>query len=237
MITTVIPVYNTKVDWLKECFRGVLRQTLRTPVLIIDDGSTKTDTVEYCKGTCEKYSNWEYLSQENTGISGAMNLAISAVKTDWLLKVDSDDIALPELTEKLYTYAYRYSTIGAVCSQLTGFDKDKKYVLKSEHPEEITPEHVYGLTDYWIMNHTGVLINKYSLICAGGYPEMRHTYAEDYELWINMLLNDEELRTIPDYLLKYRVAGPDSLSQKCKHNRNDKFLEANRRKLKWLLKS
>jgi hypothetical protein len=54
------------------------------------------------------------------------------------------------------------------------------------------------------VNHTGVLLNKASLLAVKGYHRMRGL-AEDYELWIRMMLSGyRRFYNLPDVLVDYR---------------------------------
>ena len=52
--------------------------------------------------------------------------------------------------------------------------------------------------------HPSVVLNRNHVVAAGGYPDSR--YAEDYALWLHLLLNfpEAEFHIIPEVLLRYR---------------------------------
>ena len=97
-ITVVVPVYNTPVAYLDECLRSLHQQTVPPrKILIMDDGSTLDEIQAY------------YLAQKdlqvvrterNRGLGPTMNRALQLCQTDFLLKLDSDDLARPELVEE-----------------------------------------------------------------------------------------------------------------------------------------
>jgi hypothetical protein len=62
----------------------------------------------------------------------------------------------------------------------------------------------YVLSRYWFINHTGILLNRTSLLAVNGYRSMRRL-AEDYELWVRMMLYGyRRFYNLPDVLVDYR---------------------------------
>lgn len=45
MFTIVIPVYNTKLQYLERCIQSALNQIEPLEVIIVNDGSTTVDTL------------------------------------------------------------------------------------------------------------------------------------------------------------------------------------------------
>ena len=92
-ISYIIPVYNTNINKLNRCFESVKKSTtVEYEVIIINDGSTKTDTIDFCEMYCKKNAHrFKFFSYENSGVSAARNRGISNAEGDYIFFVDSDD--------------------------------------------------------------------------------------------------------------------------------------------------
>jgi hypothetical protein len=57
---------------------------------------------------------------------------------------------------------------------------------------------------FWFVNHTGVLLNRASILAVNGYRPLRGL-AEDKELWVRMMLYGyRRFYNLPDVLVDYR---------------------------------
>lgn len=92
LVSIIIPVYNTPVQYLNPCLNSVLGQDYQDiEVIIANDGSnTECATLlEYWK---EKDSRISLHHLENGGVSRARNYAIDRALGEYLMFVDSDDV-------------------------------------------------------------------------------------------------------------------------------------------------
>lgn len=89
-ISFIMPVYNTKTQLLEKSIGSVINQTNPNyELLIIDDGSNRE-----VKEVLKKYAKNEKVKiiyQENSGVSTARNVGISAADGEWIAFIDSDD--------------------------------------------------------------------------------------------------------------------------------------------------
>lgn len=230
MITLVIPVYNTPEKYLRQCLASVDNQAVPCPVLIINDGSTDPQTLQVLQEYRQKYT---VIDKENGGLSDAMNRGITECKTPWLLKLDSDDVAKPLLVKKMLLAAGSEAEleVDVIGCQIRAFGEAQ---YTTSHSREVTPQSILENKLFWPVNNTGVCMRVSTLKDLGGYALCREGLAEDYELWVNILLNRGQIRNLPEILVHYRVRD-NSLRTVNKTYRNVVFLERCREKLKWLL--
>ena len=112
-VSVIIPFYNG-VEWLSEAVQSVLNQTYNNiEIIVINDGSP-----ENIDGFLKKFGDKIiYKYKENGGAATARNLAMSIATGDYLAFLDSDDIWLPDKTEKQVAFM---ESAGAAWSH-TGF--------------------------------------------------------------------------------------------------------------------
>ena len=96
-VSIIVPVYNTKKEYLDKCIESLVSQTLKDIELIfVDDGSTD-DTLEYLRTKEKLYPQMRVIAQgENKRQGGARNTGIRAARGEYIAFCDSDDYWLPE---------------------------------------------------------------------------------------------------------------------------------------------
>jgi glycosyltransferase involved in cell wall biosynthesis len=94
-VTTVIPAYNS-AKTLPRALESVLRQTVKSHVIVVDDGSTD-DTPELLKSYGRKIT---VIQQANCGAGAARSAGTYAAKTDLIAYLDADDAWHPTKLEK-----------------------------------------------------------------------------------------------------------------------------------------
>jgi hypothetical protein len=78
-VSIIVPVYNTSVEYLSDCFDSIKSQSYQnTEVIIVDDGSNKETALwlaDYVKETTNSKTGneWLLIQQKNAGLSSARN--------------------------------------------------------------------------------------------------------------------------------------------------------------------
>lgn len=99
-LSIIVPAYNVAA-YLEPCIESIMAGTYQNfELLLVDDGSTD-GTGTLCDQLAEKYSKIKVFHTENRGLSMARNLGIDHAVGKYIGFVDSDDMILPEMYEKL----------------------------------------------------------------------------------------------------------------------------------------
>lgn len=113
-ISIIIPVYNTQ-DYLVTCINSLINQTYSNMEFIfIDDGSTD-HSLAILKEYEKQDSRIKVFCQKNKGVSVARNKGIELATGDYIGFVDSDDIILKNMYERLLDVITRSKSDMAVC--------------------------------------------------------------------------------------------------------------------------
>jgi glycosyltransferase involved in cell wall biosynthesis len=130
-ISIIVPVYNRE-NFIGRCIRSLLSQTLSREVfdiIVIDDGSTD-DTSKILFAFKEEIK-W-FRNKNNQGLSSAINLGIKKSKSEYIVRVDSDDYVNKDFLKVLYLFAQHNKEIDAfACDYITVNQNEK--VLKREN--------------------------------------------------------------------------------------------------------
>lgn len=105
-ISIVMPVYNTKPEYLERAIDSVLQQTYENFELIIVDDGSEPACAQLCDEIQEKDERIKVIHQENAGVSSARNRGADEAGGEYVMYMDSDDIlagaTLREAVDALY---------------------------------------------------------------------------------------------------------------------------------------
>ena len=104
LCSVIIPVYNTKEEYLRRCLNCFIKAGEDIEVIAVNDGSTngsETILTEYQ----HLIQNYRILEQTNSGVSAARNTGLTYAQGEWIIFCDADDEADTEILSKLITNA------------------------------------------------------------------------------------------------------------------------------------
>lgn len=103
----IVPAYNVD-SYIDHCIQSVLSQKTKYSyeLIIINDGST--DNTGKIIAKYEDYKYVTIITQENRGFSGARNSALRAIRSKYIMFLDSDDALAPDAIDDLMDMAYTY---------------------------------------------------------------------------------------------------------------------------------
>ena len=109
-----MPVYNG-LPYLREAIESVLCQTFTDfEFLIVDDASTdgSTDLIKsYGDSRIRLIRN-----EHNLGTSGSMNRGIELARSEYIARIDQDDVCLPERLREQLAFIESRPDLAIVCS-------------------------------------------------------------------------------------------------------------------------
>jgi glycosyltransferase involved in cell wall biosynthesis len=140
---------------------------------------------------------------ENGGLAKALNHGLAACTGDYIMRMDSDDICLPDRLQLEKAYLDTHAEIDLVASWSSEFvDEDHDLRLKTSPTEHDAI--VQALRWRNVIAHPTILIRKSVLISLGGYRETVGLL-EDYDLYVRLILAGAKIHIIPKVLLRVRT--------------------------------
>lgn len=143
---------------------------------------------------------------ENNGLSVALNKALAVCDSDYIARVDTDDINLPHRFEtqiKFLNNNYNVDVVGSFISEIN----EENEVIKDVVTYPISHNECL---DFFKkrdpLAHPAVMFRKSFFIKAGFYSE-KHVYPYNYEdtiLWYNGFKYGCVFANIPEVLLQFR---------------------------------
>lgn len=186
IVSVIMPVYNTREEFLREAIESILNQTFKEfEFIIIDDAS-----MEKIKAIINSYNDKRIrvlTNENNLGVTKSLNKGLSIARGKYIARMDSDDISFFDRFEKqvnylesnpkvniLGTYVYDGDKIRGEFVDISQKERNTLFLL-----ENVGPIHPSVMIRRSFLKHNNLIYNE-------DYP-----VAQDYDLWIrcNTLTN------------------------------------------------
>jgi len=127
-ITLIIPIYNVE-KYLEECLNSIVNQTFKDfKCVLVNDGATD-GSAQIIEVYREKYPEiFTVITKENGGLSDARNAAIRMLDTEYVVFLDSDDIACPDFLKVLYETIEREKVDIVECGFIKFYEDGKEFI-------------------------------------------------------------------------------------------------------------
>ena len=134
---------------------------------------------------------------ENRGLITALNRGLEICPTDYVLRMDADDIAAPGRFEKQLSYMDAHPEVAVLGTAMQEFSDDDTVVrfkpVKEDHADIV--RHLPWRNP---INHATVCYRTNIVKEAGGYPELR--WLEDYYLWARLIVAGHRFHNLSEVL-------------------------------------
>ena len=204
LVSVLLPVYNGS-KYLLEAIQSVLSQTYKHfELIVVDDGSTDS-SLEILSEIAKHDERVRVLtSSENCGIVSALNRALSVAKGTFIMRMDSDDICVPQRLEWQVQYLMTHpdiSVLGGYVEMFSSSDSSSTKIVR--HPTNPALLH-FSMFLYCTIVHPSVLMRTSVLRKFNGYRSS-HNHVEDYDLWLRMLQSPSiRMTNLPRVVLRLR---------------------------------
>ena len=147
---------------------------------------------------------------KGTGICA--NVGISACRNEYIVKMDSDDIALPQRCEISMKYMAEHPEVDMLGAYIDEFDSDTgKYIATKKTPLTDSEIKKYARRRNPFNNQT-LVYKKSAAEKIGGYKNIKR--CEDYEFVVRMLADGAVGVNLDKVLVKYRVTADNYARRK-----------------------
>jgi glycosyltransferase involved in cell wall biosynthesis len=196
-LTILMPVYNGE-QFLRETMDSVLNQTYSDFLfLIINDGSTDSS-----EDIIKSYSDPRIIyrkNEKNLGLVSTLNKGIDLVETEFLARMDADDLWAETKLEKqikLLDSRPEVGICGTSIHKFGAFEGDFIFPVENDGLK-------VGFLFYCCMSHPSIVYRMSFLKESGIRYRVDYFPAEDYKMWIDCL-EKTQIYNIPEVLVYYR---------------------------------
>ncbi len=202
-VSIVMAEFNTDPIHLAQSIQSMLDQTLQDfELLIVDDGGCND-----LQGIASTFGDPRIRILHNDGNRGlvhSLNSAVHSARSEYIARMDTDDIAARDRLEKLYRFMLahpEFTVIGSLAVEFS--NKNRLGRLLGSAGEKGASNLMRG--DVPI--HPSVMFRRSEIIAAGLYDD--HHRAEDLALWCKLHLAQKRIYVLDEVLLNYRVNPAD----------------------------
>lgn len=220
MVTLGITHYE-RPHKLVDAIVSAIKQTYgNLEIIVVDDGSCSPeavaalDRIETLLNRC----GGRLIRRENGYLGAARNSAIANARGEYIIFLDDDDLAFPDMVSNLVQSALSTNADITGCFNL--FLEEVSREGATSNPEKFPQKLSYAPIggplsissfENWIGASTS-LIKLASVRKVGGYTELRNVGFEDYEFYVRALQAGLKLEILPRPLYLYEVGRPSMLS-------------------------
>lgn len=215
-VSILMSVYNETEKELAEAIESMLNQTYEFfEFIIINDNPARKDL----KIILEKYGKRDNRikiinNKQNIGLAMSLNKAAKIAHGEILVRMDADDISLPNRVEKqLYEINNGYDLVFTPYIYIDEFSEPIN--SNNDNMSYFSPYDIHRILPIKnIIHHPTVMMTKEIFNEAGGYRDF--PCAQDYDLWLRIYDVGGKFKMINEVLLKYRIREV-SISKKKKY--------------------
>lgn len=192
-------------EFFRKCVESMLEQSFVTnDFVLVCDGPLTEELDDIVSEYERKYDFFRPLRlPENLGAGGCANAGLAVCRNEYIVKMDSDDIALPERCELSMYLMAKHPGVDMLGAYISEFDSDTgEEIAVKKTPVGNSAIRKYARRRNPFNNPT--LVYKRSFAeKIGGYSTVRR--CEDYDFVVRMLMAGAVGRNIPKVLVRYRV--------------------------------
>lgn len=210
LLSVIMSVYNETHKDISTAIKSVLDQTYSNfELIIIIDNPNK-----YTRSNIRKLADDPrirvYSNDRNIGLAMSMNRASEYAEGEFLVRMDADDVSLPERFQKQYEYLMKHQ-LDLVCSWFSYIDFEGKQInrnIRRYHDRNVEKLLPYANT----IHHPTVMMKKKVFEESGRYRNF--PCAQDYDLWLRIHEKKYKIGIVPEILLLYRMREKNTTSER-----------------------
>ena len=208
--SVLMSVYSKdKPEYYKVALESITSKQVIIPnqVVIVYDGPVSIEIERITDSEIKSNPQIEYTiikQEKNQGLAAALNVGIEKCKYEYIARMDSDDISVPERFKLQTEFIQDNPSVDIIGGYISEFEND---------PSEDNSIRKVGLTENEIIkmakrrtpfNHVTVMYKKKSILSVGGYS-VDFGKLEDYKLWVDLISNGYHFANVDRILVKVRV--------------------------------
>lgn len=182
-VSVIIGIFNC-ASTLVEALDSLYTQTFQDFKIILCEDGSSDDTYKVAKDYAEKHNNIILVRNErNMGLNYTLNHCLEYVDTEYVARMDGDDISLPTRFEKEVKFLDEHPEYAIVSTPMIYFDEQGEFGRGKGGKEPTKEDMAYGPP----FCHAPCMVRSEAYKAVGGYTvDPRLLRFEDYNLWMKM---------------------------------------------------
>jgi GT2 family glycosyltransferase len=213
---TVVISHFEQPRLLDQNLEALTQQTdMNFSVLVVDDGSQSADASRYLAGVEERYRtlNLRLLQQDNRYLGAARNAGIRAANTDFVILLDDDNVAFPDMVRTLRRAIHLAEADVVTCGIRHFHDATgrPRFDMDNNGPDQFFSAGpvLLGAVHNCFGDASGIY-RKATFDKVGYFHELHGVTFEDWQMHLRIAAAGLRLLSLPEPLVWYRVR-PNSM--------------------------
>lgn len=198
--------YKENPIYLRKAIESIYDNQILKPseIVLVEDGQLTEEL--YQEVVRQKSKLKDVLKiiklEKNSGLGKALNIGILNCTNEFIARMDTDDISMPERFLKQINYLKEHPNIDVLGTFMSEFIDDTNNIICIKDAPIENIEKFMKYRDP--VNHPSVILKKSKVLEAGNYQEI--LLNEDSYLWRRMLKKGAIFQNIPESLMYFRVS-------------------------------
>ena len=194
-------IYNC-ASTLVEALDSLYAQTYHDFKIILCDDGSKDETYQVAEDYATKHDNIILIKNEkNMGLNYTLNHCLEYADTEYVARMDGDDISLPSRFEKEIKFLDAHPEYAIVSAPMIYFDENGEFGRGKGGFESKKERLIYGTP----FCHAPCMVKLEAFKAVGGYSvDRRLLRYEDYNLWMKMMYNGYRGYMLEEHLYMMR---------------------------------
>ncbi|WP_370760733.1 glycosyltransferase [Faecalibacillus intestinalis] len=221
-VSIIMGIYNCE-NTLDEAIQSLLDQTNQQWKLIMCDDGSKDNTYKKAKSYAEQYENIILIQNDkNMGLNYTLNHCLEYVDTEYVARMDADDISLPTRLEKEINFLDDHHEYAIVSTPMIYFDEHGDFRVGKGNGEVIKSDFIKGTP----FCHAPCMVRSEAYRKVKGYTVAEKLLrVEDYHLWYKMYLYGYRGYNLKEPLYKMRDDRDAKNRRKYKYRINEAYVK------------
>lgn len=221
-VSIIMGIYNCE-NTLDEAIQSLLDQTNQQWKLIMCDDGSKDNTYKKAENYAEQYENIILIQNDkNMGLNYTLNHCLEYVDTEYVARMDADDISLPTRLEKEINFLDNHEEYTIVSTPMIYFDENGDFRVGKGNGEIIKSDFIKGTP----FCHAPCMVRSEAYRKVKGYTVAEKLLrVEDYHLWYKMYLNGYRGYNLKEPLYKMRDDRNAKNRRKYKYRINEAYVK------------
>lgn len=221
-VSIIMGIYNCE-NTLDEAIQSLLDQTNQQWKLIMCDDGSKDNTYKKAKSYAEQHENIILIQNDkNMGLNYTLNHCLEYVDTEYVARMDADDISLPIRLEKEINFLDGHHEYAIVSTPMIYFDENGDFRVGKGNGEVIKSDFIKGTP----FCHAPCMVRSEAYRKVRGYTVAEKLLrVEDYHLWYKMYLYGYRGYNLKEPLYKMRDDRDAKNRRKYKYRINEAYVK------------
>lgn len=221
-ITVLMGIYNC-ASTLDEAMESLYSQTYQDFKIVLCDDGSSDDTYKVAAQHAAQHDNVILIRNEkNMGLNYTLNHCLEYADTEFVARMDGDDISKPERFEVEVKFLDEHPEYGVVSNPCTYFDKDGVFRVGVGKGEVGKKDFIFRTP----ISHAPCMARTEVFKAVGGYTvDDRLLRVEDYHLWFKVYAAGYKLYQMHDSYYMMRDDRNAQRRRTWKNRRNEFYVK------------